>query len=177
MDTIRFITQCMEQVQVRLLATCDGLTTEQVLWRPSSHANNIGFILWHLGRGDDSRVTGLSGGADLWQTGRWYERFGQPETSPDPGDRMGFQELGIPELEVLLAYITAAHERFIGFMGTVTMSDLDQQVDPSNPGRTVGAVLRHGITHKNNHHGQIDYVRGLQDPDWDLPRGTGLVLP
>ncbi|MCH9039537.1 MAG: hypothetical protein IIC23_09095, partial [Chloroflexi bacterium] len=53
MDTIQFITQSMEQVQLRLLVTCEGLTREQVLWRPFPHANNIGFILWHLGRSDD----------------------------------------------------------------------------------------------------------------------------
>jgi hypothetical protein len=25
---------------------------------------------------------------------------------------------------------------------------------------------------KNNHHGQIDFVRGLRQPGWDLPPGT-----
>ena len=38
-------------------------------------------------------------------------------------------------------------------------------------------ALRHLITHKNNHHGQIDFLRGLQDPNWDLPAGTGMTLP
>ncbi len=32
------------------------------------------------------------------------------------------------------------------------------------------------FTHKNNHHGQIDYIRGLQDEVWDLPPGTGMNL-
>lgn len=178
MDTIQFISQSMAQVQLRLLATCEGLTREQVLWRALPHANNIGFILWHVGRSDDTRVTSLlADETDLWESGRWYEKFGQPLDSPDPGDRMGFQELGIPQLDVLVAFIETAHERFRSFMGTITMSDLDRPVDPSNPQRTVGAVLRHGITHKNNHHGQIDYIRGLQDEGWDLPRGTGVVLP
>lgn len=31
------------------------------------------------------------------------------------------------------------------------------------------------ITHKNNHHGQIDYIRGLLQSDWDLPPGTGMA--
>ena len=38
-------------------------------------------------------------------------------------------------------------------------------------------VLRHLATHKNNHHGQIDFLRGLQQDDWDLPPGTGVRLP
>jgi len=41
----------------------------------------------------------------------------------------------------------------------------------------VAGSLRHLITHKNNHHGQIDYLRGLQEEARDLPRGTGVVLP
>ena len=178
MDTIQFITQSMEQVQLRLLVTCEGLTREQVLWRPFPHANNIGFILWHLGRSDDARVTGLSAGSkDIWETERWHEKFEQPMASPDPGDRLGFQKRRIPELNILLAYLETAHERFKGFMKTVTTSDLDRPVNPSTPQRTVGAVLRHGITHRNNHHGQVDYIRGLQEEEWDLPRGTGVVLP
>ncbi len=35
--------------------------------------------------------------------------------------------------------------------------------------------FRHMITHKNNHHGQIDFIRGLRHPEWNLPPGTGIV--
>lgn len=43
---------------------------------------------------------------------------------------------------------------------------------------TVGRVQKplDLITHKNNYHGQIDYIRGLQDEVWDLPAGTGMDL-
>ena len=41
--------------------------------------------------------------------------------------------------------------------------------DPDRPDFTVAGSLRHLVTHKNNHHGQIDYLRGLQDKAWDLP--------
>ena len=38
----------------------------------------------------------------------------------------------------------------------------------------MGGSLRHVIVHKNNHHGQIDYLRGLLEEDWDLtPRNRG----
>ena len=63
MDTISFITDSLDQVHVRLLATCDGLTQEQVVWRPAAYANNIGFILWHVARGEDRMITQLSGGS------------------------------------------------------------------------------------------------------------------
>ena len=95
MDAVHFISNCLAQVHLRLMATCYDLTQYQLLWRPAPTANNIGFILWHLVRNEDTRA----------------------------------------------------------------------------------GSLRHLITHKNNHHGQIDYLRGLQDEEWDLPRGTGIVLP
>lgn len=82
----------------------------------------------------------------------------------------------IPELDVLLAYIEATHERYQSFLKSFTEADLDSPVSASEPLMTIGAALRHGITHKNNHHGQIDYIRGLQEEEWDLPRGTGVVL-
>ena len=47
--------------------------------------------------------------------------------------------------------------------------------DPPEPERTVASLLRHLITRKNNHHGQIDYLRGLRYEGWDLPPGTGVV--
>ena len=132
MDAIKFISDCLAEVHLRLMATCDNLTNDELLWRPAPTANNIGFIVWHLARNEDARITNASKlDEDIWATELWYEGFGQPVTAPDP-DRPDF---------------------------------------------TVAGSLRHLVTHKNNHHGQIDYLRGLQDEAWDLPRGTGIVLP
>ena len=80
MNTTQFIADCLAQTHLRLHATCEGLTAEQVLWRPAPTANNIGFILWHMGRHEDSRVTATACGAegfeaDLWAADGWYERF------------------------------------------------------------------------------------------------------
>ena len=178
MDAVSFISDCMAQVHLRLLATCDDLTTEQLLWRPASTANNIGFILWHLARHEDTRITETGSlGEDIWATGAWHERFGQPVTAPDPGDRMGLRQLAIPSLEILVGYAEAVHQRSTSYVSSLTADSLDQPPDPARPEHTRGGSLRHLITHKNNHHGQIDYLRGLQDEAWDLPRGTGVVLP
>ena len=178
MDTVSFIARCLSQVQLRLLATCEGLAQQQVLWRPGPHANNIGFILWHVARGEDSRVSGLKETrSHLWESQGWHLRFDQPVDAPDPGDRMGLRALSLPALSVLLGYLEAAHEQTLGFLSTVTGDGLDIVPDSSQPYRTVAASLRHLITHKNNHHGQVDYIRGMQDNTWDLPPGTGEVLP
>ena len=177
MDAAGFILDCLAQVHLRLMITCEGLSTEQLLWRPAPTANNIGFILWHLSRNEDARVTSTGKlGEDLWATDGWHERFGQPATAPDPGDRLGLRALAIPSLETLVGYAEAVRERTSGYVAGLTPEDLDQAPDPAQLEHTVSGSLRHLITHKNNHHGQIDYLRGLQDEAWDLPRGTGVVL-
>ena len=178
MDTVAFISDCLAQVHLRLMATCEGLSTEQVLWRPAPTANNIGFILWHLARGEDARITSTGKLADdIWATESWHEKFDQPVTAPDPGDRMGLRALAIPSLEVLAGYAEAAHQRTLKYLSGLTPGVVDQAPDPERPDLTVAGSFRHLITHKNNHHGQIDSLRGLQEEAWDLPRGTGVVLP
>ena len=177
MDTLKFIADCLTQVQFRLSATCAGLTPEQVTWRPAASANNIGFILWHVSRNEDARIRDSGGPPDLWVTGEWYRQFGQPITSPDPGDRLGFRSLAIPSLDVLMAYSDAVHQRSLSFVASLSPARLEESTQSSSRGQTVAGALRHMITHKNNHHGQIDYIRGLQDDSWDLPPGTGSVLP
>ena len=177
-DVVTFITQSLRQVQLRLLATCEGLTQEQVLWRPSPISNNIGWILWHVARGEDRRVSSLQGGQPmLWVSEGWHQKFGQPVDAPAPGDRMGLRSLPIPDLAVLIDFSKAAFQQTIDYLATLTADGLDIAFDPSRPEHTVASAVRHLVTHKNNHHGQIDFIRGLQDEAWDLPPGTGVVLP
>ena len=177
MNTVCFISHSLSQVNLRLLATCEGLIQEQVLWRPTPYANNMGFILWHMARAEDYLISRFQKGRpSLWASEEWYKRFGQPVDAPDPGDKMGLQGLPIPELEVLIGYSKAVHQRTQAFLSGLTPVGLDLSPDPNQPERTVAGSLRHLITHKNNHHGQIDYIRGLQDESWDLPPGTGSVL-
>ena len=90
---------------------------------------------------------------------------------------MGLRALSIPSLDILKAYVEAVYSRTQETISRLTESDLDGSGAGSPSERTAGMSLRHLITHKNNHHGQIDYIRGLQDDTWDLPRGTGVELP
>lgn len=182
MNTTQFIADCLAQTHLRLMATCEGLTAEQMAWRPAPTANNIGFILWHVARNEDSRITRTAseGGGfeqDLWATDGWFERFGQPETAPDPGDRLGLRSLAIPAPEVLVSYAEAVNARTARFLHSLADSKLDEHMPGRESQETRSDSLRHVIVHKNNHHGQIDYLRGLQEEEWDLAPGTGRILP
>ena len=178
MNTVLFISQSLIQAQVRLLASCNGLAREQVLWRPAPLANNIGFNLWHLARSEEAIVHHLGGQQpELWESEGWHKRFGQPVEAPDPGDKAGLRDLPIPELGVLVDYLQAVHQRTLALVSELTQEGLDAAPDQSRPDHTLAVSLRHLTTHKNNHHGQVDYIRGLQNQTWDLPPDTSAVLP
>ncbi|PCI20288.1 MAG: hypothetical protein COB68_03025 [SAR202 cluster bacterium] len=109
--------------------------------------------------------------------GGWHEKFGQPVDAPDPADRMSLRVLAIPDLTVLLGYSQAVGERIRRLLGDLTADNLDQPICPSRPEQSVAGNLRHLIRHKNNRHGQVAYIHDLQNQNWDLPPGTGAVLP
>ena len=182
MKAQQFIADCLAQTHLRLMVTCEGLTAEQMAWRPAPTSNNIGFILWHMTRNEDARISRTAGRQgdyeqDLWVSGGWFERFGQPETAPDPGDRLGLRSLAIPAPEVLLAYAEAVNAHTARFLVSLKDARLEEHMGGRDQQETVSDSLRHVIVHKNNHHGQINYLRGLQEEDWDLTPGTGRILP
>ena len=177
MNTVLFISQSLIQAQVRLIASCTGLTHEQVMWRPTPYANNIGFNLWHLGRSEEAILLNLEQQPELWESEGWHKRFGQPVDAPDPGDKSGLRDLPIPELGIMLDYLQAVHERTLTAVCKLTEENLNSSPDPTRSDHTLAVYLRHLTTHKNNHHGQIDFIRGLQDNTWNATPGIGLVPP
>ena len=78
-----------------------------------------------------------------------------------------------PRLDDVRAYLIALHADTLEKLRGLTPDDLDRVPDPAQPDRNVATQLRHMITHKNNHHGQIDFIRGLQYPEWGSHAGHG----
>ena len=166
MDTVGYIAQSLRQVRTRLLASCEGLTQEQVLWRPLPHANSIGFILWHMTRAEDDRAASLMGSSPLWESQGWYERFGRSDDASDRGrghtsDEV--REFRPPGVDVLPGYYKAVRGRTDAFLGAVSAEDLDKPVQNLAGDGTVPMRVRLEMTVVDNiqHSGQIAYLRGL----------------
>src|ERR1051325_8213208 len=71
------------QVIVELLARAtneiklatDGATNEQLYYRPTTNANSIAWLVWHLSRLQDLISSSISGDAQVWYTENWCDQF------------------------------------------------------------------------------------------------------
>jgi len=162
----------------RMAETIQGLTEEQLLWRPALQANCIAEIAFHTIYGWDRLFNTSAGlGQEIWISQQWYKRFGYPSEFASTNWIPILREYKLPTPRVgdLLAYMEAIYKDSLDKLNKLSPTDLDRTAGPKNMHLPVGFHLRHIITSTNNHHGQIDYIRGLIDPSWDLKPGTGII--
>lgn len=176
MDLMTFIRQSYNEVYARIVGSCRALTPEDLTWRPAPHANPIAFILWHTARAEDRMMHAIAQTKEkVWVAQRWYEKFGHPlELANVVEDAHQRDTLPLPPLEMLLGYLEAVHKNTLECLKGISPAAFNRPTDPYRPERTVGARLRHLTVHGSNHHGQIDYLRGLRHAGWGLPPGTGI---
>lgn len=144
------------------------LDAEQLATAPGPNANTIGWLVWHLARGQDSQVAALIDEEQLWVSGPWAPRFGlQPDPSNtgyghSPEEAAAVRPDGP---DVLIEYYGAVHERTTRFLANVTSQELDRVIDDSwDPPVTVGIRLVSIADDDIQHAGQAAYAHGLLAP-------------
>jgi hypothetical protein len=153
------------RVEESLRMALDGLSAEQLGWRPSEQANSIGWLAWHLTRVQDDHVSEIAGRPQAWIEDGWYARFGKPA---DPGDT-GFgytaeqvAALRIDGAGVLLEYHASVHRQSLEYLTQASCADMDRIIDTRfDPPVTVGVRLISVVDDCAQHTGQMAYVRGL----------------
>lgn len=143
----------------------DGLSAEQLGWRPGAEANSIAWTVWHLARVQDDHVAYVAGLAQVWTEQGFHGGFGLPF---EPGD-IGFgheadEVAAVSGLTAaqLTGYLDAVHEQSVAFVGGLTEADLDTVVDMRwDPPVTLGVRLVSVLNDDTQHVGQAAYVRGL----------------
>ncbi len=148
----------------------EGLSEDDLAWRPDPEANSIAWLVWHLTRVADDHVAEVAGTEQVWTSGGWYERFGLP--FPAAAHGYGHSSADVAAVRVpsglLAGYHDAVAEAVLAYVGTLTPSDLDRVVDEGwDPPVTLGVRLVSVVNDASQHLGQAAYVRGL------LERRTG----
>lgn len=150
-----------------LESVLNGLSQEDLNWRPRDDCNSIGWLAWHLTRQHDAQIASLMGEDQLWTKDGWHIRFQRP---PDPED-LGFGDtpeqisaFASPDADTLLDYQRAVLERSKGYFGTLSEADLDRELDEPwfQPLPKLGVRLISILNEAAAHAGQAAYIRGLR---------------
>lgn len=165
MDAIAVLTESYSRVPDLARGAVDGLSAEQLAWAPADGANPIGWLVWHLARGQDAQIAELAGTEQVYLRGDRAASFGLQPDATDTGyghDAAAVRSVRPASAQALLDYLDAVHEATLAFLGTLTATDLDRVVDEAwDPPVTLGARLVSIVDDDVQHAGQAAYVRGL----------------
>lgn len=143
----------------------DGLTAEQLEFRPQPAANSITWLIWHLTRIQDDHIAGVAGTEQVWTAGGWAARFGLPFDDAATGWSQTAAEAAavrVRPAELLAGYHDAVYERSLRFVRGLADADLDRVVDERwDPPVTLGVRLVSVLADDLQHAGQAAYLRGL----------------
>lgn len=143
----------------------DGLTTEQLAQRPSTSANSIAWLIWHLTRIQDDHIAEVAGLEQVWTAQGWHARLGLPFPPPDTGyghtSEQVAQVAGVTA-EQLLGYLDAVHGQTVDYVTSLSPDELGRVVDRRwDPPVTLGVRLVSVVNDDQQHVGQAAFVRGL----------------
>ncbi|MDT0347076.1 DinB family protein [Streptomyces litchfieldiae] len=153
------------RIRSDLVAAIDGAPTAELNQRLLPATNSIGWLAWHIGRGQDRNLSEIIGSPQIWLSDGWAARFGRPA---DPGDT-GFghspaeaADFRSPSVGLLLAYQAAAQEIAERYLTTAPDGDLSRiVVSPTLGNRhTVEERLSGLLRDCFAHTGQIALLRG-----------------
>ena len=172
-SAIELLVEASRLARKRALSLVEGLSDEQLAWRPAPTAHAIGWTLWHLARAADAYCSELpwSEHAQIWTRERLAERWDIPAEllgslgvgSVDVDDAAAAR-LRLPPARELIDYARRAFAALDERIGRVRESDLATEYESiiGAKGRTtVGGFLIGSLAHDNRHLGEMEYVKGL----------------
>jgi len=164
MNNIGVLRDAFERIRDAVHPAANGLTVEELAFRPDPESNSIAWLIWHLTRIQDDHVADLRGVPQVWVIQGWVERFALPFDVSDTGYGHDADAVASVTADAasLLGYFEDVHGATASYLGTITDRDLDRVVDRRwDPPVTVGVRLVSVIADDLQHVGQASYVRGI----------------
>ena len=166
MDVAGLLIESFGRVEGELRRAVEGLSVDDLTFRPDPAANSIAWLAWHAARGEDAQVADVAGTPQVWTAQGWDERFDLPFDPSDTGYGHSAADVGrvVAGADLLLGYYAAVAGRSREYLGTLTADDLDRVVDEAwDPPVTLGVRLVSIVGDSLQHAGQANYVRGLRE--------------
>jgi hypothetical protein len=170
MTSTELLVEAFQRIRDELHPAVNGLSPDELAFRPEAESNSIAWLAWHLTRIQDDHVAGLDGSEQVWIANGWRDRFGLPLDPLDTG--YGHDPDTVAKVTAdaasLLGYYEDVHQKTVDYIGTLDDGDLARVVDKRwEPPVTVSVRLVSVIADDLQHVGQAAYVRGI------LQRRTG----
>ncbi len=149
----------------KLKRALDGLSEDELHWRPALESNTIDWMVWHMARVEDNWInTRLRETESIWDRDGWAERAGVE--IPDNGYGQTAEEIrAIPPFNVpiVMEYYGAVRQGTSDyFANEMQEEDLAKELPhPRYDPITYAWVLGHLLCEEAEHLGQIEYLRGM----------------
>jgi hypothetical protein len=164
MTSSDLLIDAFERIRDAVHPAVNGLSPDQLAFRPDNESNSIAWLVWHLTRIQDDHIAGLDGSEQVWTAGGWVERFALPLDPMDTGYGHGPENVAAVTAgaDLLLGYFESVHERTRQVVGALSETDLTRVIDRTwDPPVTVSIRLVSIIADDLQHAGQAAYVRGV----------------
>ena len=153
--------------QYKVLTTAlDGLSHDELTWRPGEESNHIGFILWHQIREEDYTQAMIREESQVWIKDKWYEKFDMSDNPNEDGYGYTSEQVAafkVPELEELMTYAEATRTQMKGLLENLTPEEIDRVIKTPFWGEmSLSQIFSSYLDETIQHTGQIAYLRGLQ---------------
>ena len=164
MGSTDVLIDAFERVRDAVHPAANGLTREELAFRPDDESNSIAWLVWHLTRVQDDHVASLAGTPQVWVGAGWADRFGLPLDVSDTGyghDGAAVAAV-VADAASLLGYFEDVHTATVGYLRTLDEDELRRVVDTNwDPPVTVQVRLVSVIADDLQHVGQAAYLRGI----------------
>jgi len=163
METNELLIDAFTRIKEIVHSVADGLSDEQLAFRPAPDANSIAWLLWHISRVQDAQIAPVAQQSEVWTDG-WYEKFQLPFDESETGYAQTSEQVGQVRASValLVGYHDAVYERTVAFLQSAGAKDYGKIVDKNwNPPVTLGVRLVSIISDDLQHCGQAAYIKGL----------------
>ena len=129
MTAADLLTDAFGRIREAVHEAVNGLTPEQLDFRPDKQANSIAWLVWHLTRIQDDHIAGVAQKGQVWTVDGWADRFGLPLPPADHGYGHRSSQVAAVRVksgELLTGYHDAVYEQTSATCGTWSM--------PTSPG-------------------------------------------
>jgi hypothetical protein len=164
MTSSELLVDAFERIRDAVYPAANGLTIEELAFRPDPESNSIAWLVWHLTRIQDDHVAGLDGKEQVWTAAGWADRFALPLPVDDTGFGHAPDMVAavVADSHALLGYFEDVHTKTIAFLHTLHEEDLERVVDHNwDPPVTLSVRLVSVVVDDLQHVGQAAYVRGI----------------